>query len=98
MKKDTTATTQNDSSMASRRRFLAASASVAAMAGAAQRSRGAEQAPAGPPASASVKDPQALAARFGKFLRVTDVADGLDAVGRADLTLLDREIRRCGWE
>jgi hypothetical protein len=35
-------------------------------------------------------DTYALAPRYAKFLRVTDVADGLDAVGRADLTLLDR--------
>ena len=35
----------------------------------------------------------ALAARFAKYLRVTDVADALDAVGRADLTLLDPAIR-----
>lgn len=41
----------------------------------------------------ATKDPYALAARFGKFLRVTDVTDGLDAVGRADLTLLDPAIR-----
>jgi regulator of RNase E activity RraA len=39
------------------------------------------------------KDPYALAARFNKYLRVTDVTDGLDAVGRADLTLLDPAIR-----
>ncbi|HLF34850.1 MAG TPA: twin-arginine translocation signal domain-containing protein [Cyclobacteriaceae bacterium] len=39
------------------------------------------------------KDPYALAAKFSKFLRVTDVTDGLDAVGRADLTLLDPAIR-----
>jgi len=39
------------------------------------------------------KDPYALAARFNKFLRVTDVTDGLDAVGRADLTLMDPMIR-----
>lgn len=39
------------------------------------------------------KDPFALAARFGKYLRVTDVTDGLDAVGRADLTLMDPAIR-----
>lgn len=39
------------------------------------------------------KDPYALAARFNKFLRVTDVTDGLDAVGRADLTLMDPLIR-----
>jgi regulator of RNase E activity RraA len=42
---------------------------------------------------ATAKDPYALAARFSKFLRVTDVTDGLDAVGRADLTLMDPAIR-----
>jgi len=45
------------------------------------------------PAFIQGKDPYALAARFNKFLRVTDVTDGLDAVGRADLTLLDASIR-----
>ena len=39
------------------------------------------------------KDPYALAARFNKYLRVTDVTDGLDAAGRADLTLMDPLIR-----
>ncbi len=39
------------------------------------------------------KDPYVLAARFNKYLRVTDVTDGLDAVGRADLTLMDPAIR-----
>jgi len=39
------------------------------------------------------KDPYAIAARFNKYLRVTDVTDGLDAVGRADLTLMDPSIR-----
>jgi regulator of RNase E activity RraA len=38
-------------------------------------------------------DAYALAARFGKYLRVTDVTDGLDAVGRANLTLMDSQIR-----
>ncbi|HET6486717.1 MAG TPA: RraA family protein [Spirochaetia bacterium] len=38
-------------------------------------------------------DPYKLAERFRKFLRVTDVVDGLDAVGRADLTLMDPSIR-----
>lgn len=38
-------------------------------------------------------DTYALAPRFAKYLRVTDVVDGLDAVGRADLTLLDPAIR-----
>ncbi len=45
------------------------------------------------PAYAQGKDTYAIAARFNKFLRVTDVTDGLDAVGRADLTLLDPAIR-----
>lgn len=45
------------------------------------------------PASVLGKDPYAIAARFNKFLRVTDVTDGLDAVGRADLTLMDPLIR-----
>lgn len=45
------------------------------------------------PASLQGKDSYALAARFNKYLRVTDVTDGLDAVGRADLTLLDPAIR-----
>jgi regulator of RNase E activity RraA len=41
----------------------------------------------------ATKDTYALAARFNKYLRVTDVTDGLDAVGRADLTLMDPAIR-----
>lgn len=45
------------------------------------------------PASPQGKDPYTLAARFGKYLRVTDVTDGLDAVGRADLTIMDPLIR-----
>jgi 4-hydroxy-4-methyl-2-oxoglutarate aldolase len=45
------------------------------------------------PAQVQGKDPYTLAARFGKYLRVTDVTDGLDAVGRADLTLMDPSIR-----
>jgi len=39
------------------------------------------------------KDSAALAVKFTKYLRVTDVCDGLDAVGRADLCLMDRSIR-----
>jgi regulator of RNase E activity RraA len=39
------------------------------------------------------KDAYALAERFRHYLRVTDVCDGLDAVGRADMTLVSREIR-----
>ena len=38
-------------------------------------------------------DPYALAERFRHYLRVTDVVDGLDAVGRADVTLPDAAIR-----
>ena len=38
-------------------------------------------------------DTYALAERFRHYLRVTDVTDGLDAVGRADVTLLDPHIR-----
>ena len=38
-------------------------------------------------------DPYAIAGRFAKYLRVTDVTDGLDAVGRADVTLPDAAIR-----
>jgi regulator of RNase E activity RraA len=41
----------------------------------------------------AASDPYALAARFGKFLRVTDVTDGLDALGRGDLCILDSAIR-----
>ncbi|MFB3906619.1 MAG: RraA family protein [Acidobacteriota bacterium] len=79
-------------SESTRRDFLKSSAMVAAAAGAgplAQAQEGAAQ----PAASAGRKDPYAIAARFGKFLRVTDVTDGLDAVGRADLTLMDPAIR-----
>ena len=45
------------------------------------------------PRAADGKDPYALAARFAKFLRVTDVTDGLDALGRADKCLIDRAVR-----
>ena len=38
-------------------------------------------------------DPYILAQKFSRFLRVTDVADGLDAVGRGDMTLMHRDIR-----
>ncbi|HEV8291263.1 MAG TPA: hypothetical protein VGP94_05050, partial [Tepidisphaeraceae bacterium] len=74
----------------SRREFLHASA-AAALAG--------ECAGAGAcadndkPLIAPRPDAFALAERFGKFLRVTDVTDGLDALGRADRCLLDSQIR-----
>lgn len=82
----------------SRRDFLKFSATAALAAGAAQPllSAAAESGPAAGAqsgAAAADKDPHAIAARFGKYLRVTDVTDGLDAVGRADLTLLDPAIR-----
>ena len=38
-------------------------------------------------------DTYALAERFRHYLRVTDVTDGLDAIGRADVTLMDPHIR-----
>jgi 4-hydroxy-4-methyl-2-oxoglutarate aldolase len=41
----------------------------------------------------SQTEPYSIAARFSRFLRVTDVADGLDAVGRASMTLMDPAIR-----
>ena len=88
--------TQNHASLASRREFLKVSATAALVAGAAQPLLAAAQPPPPQPAQGSAaarKDPYALAARFNKFLRVTDVTDGLDAVGRADLTLLDPAIR-----
>jgi regulator of RNase E activity RraA len=76
--------------VSSRRDFLKSSAVVAAAVG---NAHAAPEQAASPQATASQKDPYAIAARFGKFLRVTDVADGLDAVGRADLTLMDPGIR-----
>ncbi len=83
--------------LASRREFLKTSVAATLLAAAAQPGlNAAESASTAPPPSSSPptgKDPYALAARFGKFLRVTDVTDGLDAVGRADLTLLDPAIR-----
>lgn len=41
----------------------------------------------------STPDPYAIAERFRHHLRVTDVTDGLDAVGRNDLTLMSSQIR-----
>ncbi len=80
----------------SRREFLRASASAVLVTGAATpRLTAAENQPPEAPQRTDnpAKDPYALALRFNKFLRVTDVTDGLDAVGRADLTLLDPAIR-----
>jgi 4-hydroxy-4-methyl-2-oxoglutarate aldolase len=81
----------------SRREFLKASVAVAVAAGTAQSLLNAADVPdVAQPAQAfgaPKKDPYSLSARFNKFLRVTDVTDGLDAVGRADLTLLDSAIR-----
>jgi len=83
--------------LSSRREFLKLSATTALAATAGQPLLTTAEATPGAPtadaASPSTKDPYALAARFNRFLRVTDVTDGLDAVGRADLTLLDPAIR-----
>jgi 4-hydroxy-4-methyl-2-oxoglutarate aldolase len=88
---------QNHAALSSRRDFLKVSATAALVAGATPPLMAAAEGTSSPkPAQtipASGKDPYALAARFNKFLRVTDVTDGLDAVGRADLTLLDPGIR-----
>src|SRR5512139_950167 len=87
---------RNSGSSPSRRDFLKRSAlATAAAAQAVPAFAQARSQPAPQPGSqaAAAKDPYALAARFNKFLRVTDVTDGLDAVGRADLTLLDPAIR-----
>lgn len=74
-----------------RREFLAASAAsaTAAVAGVNAIAQDAK------PQAAAPNDDRAyaLAARFGKYLRVTDVTDGLDALGRADKCLLDAAIR-----
>lgn len=88
---------QTASALPSRREFLKLSTAAAAGAMAASPMVvAAVESPAARPESgsgATGKGPYALAARFNKFLRVTDVTDGLDAVGRADLTLLDPAIR-----
>jgi regulator of RNase E activity RraA len=79
---------QTESTDPTRRNFLIASAALAAAA--------TVQAQENPkPAQPAPKnaDPYALAARFAKYLRVTDVTDGLDALGRADKCLFDRAIR-----
>jgi 4-hydroxy-4-methyl-2-oxoglutarate aldolase len=86
---------QDNPALSSRRDFLKVS-TAALVAGAAQSLTGAETPAATSPPQSPVtpkKDPYVLAARFNHFLRVTDVTDGLDAVGRADLTLLDSAIR-----
>ena len=75
-------------STSSRRDFLKTTAFVAAATQAAAPATAQTAFPAG-----AKKDPYAIAARFNRFLRVTDVTDGLDAVGRADLTLMDPAIR-----
>jgi 4-hydroxy-4-methyl-2-oxoglutarate aldolase len=91
--------TENPSTtrLPSRRDFLTVSAAAALVAGATQplltAAETATTSPPVPPSGSSSEDPFSLAARFNKFLRVTDVTDGLDAVGRADLTLLDPAIR-----
>src|SRR5688572_25089591 len=72
----------------SRRELLVSSAFAVANAGVVNAQAQAP-APQPPPADAGY----ALAARFGKYLRVTDVTDGLDALGRADKCLLDPAIR-----
>lgn len=75
-----------------RRDFLKlAGAAAAVAAGGAQLASAAEAKEEAP--SAAFTKAKALAERFAKYLRVTDVTDGLDAVGRADLTLLDSAIR-----
>jgi regulator of RNase E activity RraA len=87
----------NDPNNSSRRDFLKLSAATAvgigvasSFAAATQVSQTSDQVK---PELIQSKDPYAIAARFSKFLRVTDVTDGLDAVGRADLTLMDPSIR-----
>ena len=81
----------------SRRAFLKTSAVAALAAGAGLPALSGAEAQPGQGAAAGSgstgKDPYALAERFNHFLRVTDVTDGLDAVGRPDLTLLDAAIR-----
>jgi regulator of RNase E activity RraA len=85
------------SSTSSRRDFLKLSATTAIGLGMAvpsvQATETTQASGQEKPASQQGKDPYALAARFGKYLRVTDVTDGLDAVGRADLTIMDPQIR-----
>ncbi|HEY5912707.1 MAG TPA: RraA family protein [Verrucomicrobiae bacterium] len=81
----------------SRRDFLKVTTAAAVLGGTAETMLAAAETSASPAAGLASALPtgkaMALAERFGKFLRVTDVTDGLDAVGRADLTLLDPAIR-----
>jgi len=74
----------------SRRDFLARSAALAAGAAVGGGAAGAKEAPQ---QAGGGKELYVLAALFGKFLRVTDVTDGLDALGRADKCLPDPAIR-----
>ena len=79
-----------------RRDFLLASAALAAGAALTANAQDAQKpqpAPNNKADSAANKDPHALAQRFAKYLRVTDVTDGLDALGRADKCLPDAAIR-----
>jgi len=77
----------------SRRDFLKTTALAAAAAGAGSVAPGQAAGEKKSSSAGTPKDPYAIAARFNRFLRVTDVTDGLDAVGRADLTLMDPAIR-----
>ncbi len=93
MKPPTQASGEGNSS---RREFIKTAATAALAAGATQGMLSAAETPqplSSVPSAAAGKDPFGISARFNKFLRVTDVTDGLDAVGRADLTLLDPAIR-----
>jgi 4-hydroxy-4-methyl-2-oxoglutarate aldolase len=95
---ESTATAPQDTNSPTRRDFIRNSAmlgvaAAVATAGPAAAQQAGGGSPAGAAPMAGSRDPYALAARFGKYLRVTDVCDGLDAVGRADLTLMDPAIR-----
>ncbi len=93
MENDKHVTKATDASSCSRRDFMTATTTAVLMAGATGPLSAATESQAAPAAATSGPDSDTLAARFRKFLRVTDVVDGLDAVGRADLTLLDPNIR-----
>ena len=71
----------------SRRDFLKTSAFAAAAA-----AQSAPQSATTPAKAPATKDAYALAARFNKFLRITDVTDGLDAVGLHGRGLMDPDI------